>query len=422
MRILQISSGNFFSTYGGGQVYVKNIVDEFIRQQVKISVISFLDCNNITKKDYKGIDLYEANNNISEDELSELIKNINPSLIHAHSHKAIVCRIGKQLNIPVIVTAHHGGILCPAGTLLDCNDNICHKQVCFDNCHKCCLHNIRFGIYWYPFVKHLNEKSYIKLGKFLSGKPFVPFLTPIGSIALSIDNKIKEWTDIKRLSTCVIAPSNAIAKIMEINGLDKEKVHVIPHGIPLPENVPTFPSMENEIKFFYVGRICFVKGIHIMLEAFSHVDKKNIELHIIGGAGNKGEKRYMKYLIKKYKSDRRIIWHGKVEPDKVFDTIKDFHIQIHPTICMEIFGLNISESLAMNKPVLASRCGGAEMQITDGVNGWLVEPNSVEELKCKIEEILNTNLLGLKNNINKDVISIEEHCRTLMSLYEKVTY
>lgn len=31
MKVLQIASGDFFSTYGGGQVYVKNIVDEMRR-------------------------------------------------------------------------------------------------------------------------------------------------------------------------------------------------------------------------------------------------------------------------------------------------------------------------------------------------------------------------------------------------------
>lgn len=418
MKILQISSGNFFSTYGGGQVYVKNIVDEFVRQQKNISVISFLDGQTIEKKNYKGIDLYEVNNNISENELSELIKNINPSLIHAHSHKALVCRIGKLLNIPVIVTAHHGGILCPAGALLDCDDNICHRQVSYENCLKCCLRNIRSGIYWYPIVKHLNEKAYIKLGKFLNGKPFVPFVTPIGTTALLIDNKIKGWNDIKELSTCIIAPSYAIAQSMQENGLDKDKIYIIPHGIPLSDKVPSFPSLEDGIKFFYVGRICYVKGIHIMLEAFSLVDNSNIELHIIGGAGNKDEKRYMEHLVKKYKSDRRIIWHGKVEPDKVFDKIKDFHIQIHPTICMEIFGLNISESLAMNKPVLASRCGGAEMQITDGVNGWLVEPNSVEALKGKIEEVIsNINKINI-SLVTQSVISITNHINKLCNLYK----
>ena len=63
MRILQVASGNFFSTYGGGQVYVKNIVDEMIRQKCSLIVFSFLNnLDVIKKKDYKAIDLYEIGN------------------------------------------------------------------------------------------------------------------------------------------------------------------------------------------------------------------------------------------------------------------------------------------------------------------------------------------------------------------------
>lgn len=43
MNIVEIASGNFFSTYGGGQVYVKNIVDEMIRQRYPVQVISFVN-------------------------------------------------------------------------------------------------------------------------------------------------------------------------------------------------------------------------------------------------------------------------------------------------------------------------------------------------------------------------------------------
>lgn len=421
MNILFISSGNFFSTYGGGQVYVKNIVDEFIIQKINLSVISFVTGNKITKKVYNGVDLYETGNNITDQELYDLIYKINPSIIHAHSHKALVSKIGKSLNIPVVLTAHHGGILCPAGALLDSDDNICDKIVCHKNCLKCCLRNVRTGKYWYPFLQHFNKNQYIKLGQYLQSKPFVPFITPIGSAALSIENKIKQWNDIKNLSTCIIAPSNAIAEAMIRNGLDKEKIKIMPHGIPLPDNPPPFPEIKDKIKFFYVGRMCYVKGIHIMLKAFSQVKSKNIELHLIGGSGNKGEERYMDNLIKKYKYDERIIWHGKVAPDKVFDTIKDFHILLHSAIFLEVFGLNIAEALSMNKPVLASKCGGAEMQIKNGVNGWLVEPNNVGFLAKKIEMVINDGLNCIDVNFSKNVISIREHCKALYSLYEKVT-
>ena len=104
-KILQVASGNFFSTYGGGQVYVKNIVDEMIRQHCSLVVFSFLNnLDVIKKKDYKGIDLYEIGN-IEKEELQQLIQTIQPDIIHAHSQKALMCTIGQALHIPVIVTS-----------------------------------------------------------------------------------------------------------------------------------------------------------------------------------------------------------------------------------------------------------------------------------------------------------------------------
>lgn len=50
MKILQIASGDFFSTYGGGQIYVKNIVDEWIRRQQNVTVISFVSTSTGIKK------------------------------------------------------------------------------------------------------------------------------------------------------------------------------------------------------------------------------------------------------------------------------------------------------------------------------------------------------------------------------------
>ena len=423
MRILQIASGNFFSTYGGGQVYVKNIIDEMIRQQYSLQVISFVSKEgHIEKKQYKSIDLYEVGAEGTKD-LQQLIRQISPDIIHAHSHKAETVSIGKALHIPVIVTAHHGGIVCPAGTLLDSKDQICTQTVSHQHCLACCFRNIRSGKYWYPLMRLLPQKKYQQLGRGLSKLPFLPFITPIGQAALSIERKRMEWETIAEGCTRMIAPCCAISEAMQRNGLDKDKITILPHGIPLPASVPSFPPVINgKIKFFYVGRICYVKGLHILLQAFSSVNNPNIELHLIGGTGNKTERRYEHQLKKQYTSDPRIKWHGKVAPEQIFNTIKDFHVLVRPTICLEIFGLNIAESLAMGKPVLATRCGGAEMQIEEGVNGWLVEPNDVEELTQKIQEIaIHFNHHKPENSTSK-VISIQEHCKSLIRLYEEVTH
>ncbi|MFI3267760.1 MAG: glycosyltransferase family 4 protein [Rikenellaceae bacterium] len=417
MKILQICSGDLFSTYGGGQVYVKNIVDEFICQRIDVIVMSFVsnECD-VQCKNYKGIDLYEVSNDVSEHRLEQVVQIIKPDIIHAHSKKREIVEIGERLNIPVIVTAHHGGLLCPAGALLNSEDKICHDKLSQKGCLKCVLKNTKFGGSVYPIARIFPNKVALKIGNIFRKLPFIYVVTPIATAALNIKNKISEWETIAQKSRVLIAPSYAIQSSMILNGASQEKITVIKHGIPLPKSIERKP-LNNKIKFFFVGRISYVKGVHVLLEAFSKVESNNVKLYIVGGAGNKKEECYMRELQLKYCEDKRIEWIGKIEPEKLYETIGGYDIMVHPTICLEVFGLTISESITMGKPVLATRCGGAEMQIVEGVNGWLVAPNDVNEMKSRIETILKHGVIKIKDE--KSVISITQHCKTLYTLYEK---
>ncbi len=419
-RILHIASGDFFSTYGGGQVYVKNIVDEMLRQDMDVAVISTVGDEDRTEtKSYNGAKLTEIGNATVGLRLKEIISGLSPDVIHAHSRKAEICAIGQELNIPVVVTAHHGGILCPAGTRMRTDDTICHCTLSHKNCLPCTLRQIPGGMrFFYPAVKHLSEDRYLKIGEIISKRRFIPFVTPIGCAARNISNKTQEWKTVVENCTLMIAPCQEIADAMTINGLDKEKLRIIPHGIPLPDHRTQYPPIAGKIKFFCVGRICYIKGIHILLEAFQHIEAPNIELHIIGGAGNKREEKYMSRIRQRFKSDKRIIWHGKIAPDNVFETIKPFHISVSATVSPEAFGLNIAESLAMGKPALATRSGGSEQQITDGFNGWLVPTNNPIALANKIKEIISAPEKLAEMSANCNAISIKNHIKTLTEVYK----
>lgn len=424
MRILHISSGDFFSTYGGGQVYVKNVVDEMIHLRLDVGILSSVDNKkDIEKKDYNGIPIYEVAPDCTDETLIQIIQDFNPTIIHAHSRKAEVSAVARKLGIPVVVTAHHGGICCPAGTLMDIDNRICHKPINFKNCLHCELRNIRTGDKWYPFMKWFTEKSYIKLGAFLARQRFIPFITPVGSAAYYMYNHANKWNKICENADLVIAPCRAIEKSMILNRLDKQKVIIVPHGIPLPKDKPIFPSVENgKVKFFYVGRMSYIKGLHILLEAFHKIDSQAIELHLIGGTGNKNEMCYLSNLKNKYKKDNRIIWHGKVPSNDVYSITKDFHVACSPAIYLEVFGLNIAEALALGKPVLASHNGGADAQIIDGINGWLVPQNDVTAMKSKMEEIIRTPEKIAVMSRNCHAIDIKDHVTELLVQYKNLEY
>ena len=79
MRILHIASGDFFSSYGGGQVYVKNIVDTMIDMGMDIAIVSFTGNNkDIIEKQYRNARLLE----ISDTSILEHAINKILSLIH----------------------------------------------------------------------------------------------------------------------------------------------------------------------------------------------------------------------------------------------------------------------------------------------------------------------------------------------------
>ncbi len=418
-RLLIVSSGSFFSTFGGGQVYVKNLVDELVRQNI-YPVIVTPDPLPEDIRTYKGCQLETISNNATIDEIEKLLLRAKPNIVHAHGSKALFSKACNILNVRCIVTAHHGGILCPAGTLLNHRDKICRIKVNPTVCLPCVLKNIRGGRYSYPVLKLIPAGFKVKLGKVMEKLPFIYYFTPVLQAQLSIARKAAEWKSIYTHSTRIIAPSHAIAESMIRNECPKEKISVIPHGIPITEekllNHETKKGNQNRLKFFYVGRICHAKGVHIMLAAFSQIEA-TAELHIIGGAGNKAEQRYMDKLRKRYKDNDQIFWYGKVEPPQINRMINQYDIMVHPSICLEVFGLNIAEALALSKPVIATRCGGAEMQIKDGVNGWLVEPNNVESLKNIFVDII-TNKKSVLPGFEQEVCSIETHVSALKNCYE----
>jgi glycosyltransferase involved in cell wall biosynthesis len=422
MKLLIIASDDFFSSYGGGQIYVKNLVDEFIRQGIYPSIATPNKQKKV-KSEYKGCQLYFFNTDALQSELKKLLWEINPAIVHAHGYKASFTNTCSTIGVPCIVTAHHGGILCPAGTLLNYHNQICHKPASNRDCLPCVLKNIRGGIVSLPILQMVPLSLRWWFGRLLKRLPFIPYLTPVGQTSFSIKNKKKEWETIYKKATQLIAPSHAIAQSMILNGAAKKKITVIPHGIPLQKsnrfNIPIISKPAKPIRFFFVGRICHVKGVHILLKAF-HLIHNNAELHIIGGTGNKTEGRYRNSLKKKYKFNSHIVWHGKIDHNKVEKLMAQFDIMVHPTISMEVFGLNISEALAMGKFVIATRCGGAEMQIKNGVNGWLVAPNDINALSSAMKKIFNgLHLLNRRGGQESTVFSVESHCNELQNLYRK---
>lgn len=414
MKICIVTDGALSSTYGGGQVYCRNIINEFSIQSLKLNlqiiVISSEPVGNDIFPDYyKGIPIYKG---ITEEEIEDILIKEKPNIVHANGNYQIAARVCKRLFIKSIITIHDSRWLCPNVTYLDPNEKLCSQKTSVKQCLKCELKQIRFGQFAYPFVKSIPIHKYIEIGKHFEHKPFIWYLSPILEAALKVQRKIDLWNEIITTADAVIAISNRMVKMSLLNGLTDKKLFLVHNGTPL-QSLIEYPKNTSILKFYYTGRICYSKGIHILTKAFHQINNNNIELHLIGSGDSYREK-----LKKRYKKDPRIIWHDEVNHNDINQYTKDMHVFVHPSIANETCSLSILEALSAGKFVIATKCGGPEDLIKEDINGWLVNPNDIIQLQSKIIQYINHPIAP------KDIIfnNITDHIQQLVEVYSKVVY
>jgi len=159
------------------------------------------------------------------------------------------------------------------------------------------------------------------------------------------------------------------------------KIYMINHGIKIKENVQ--PKNGTAKNFMYLGRLHKSKGIDLVIRAFKKVKKKDIALHIVG------EGAFLNELKKIASDDKRIIFHGfvdSIELEKMFNMCS---YGIVPSLWQEVFGMITIEFMSSGLPVLGSNKGATPELVQDGINGFIFDPHSEDDLYQIIEKIIS---------------------------------
>ncbi len=89
-----------------------------------------------------------------------------------------------------------------------------------------------------------------------------------------------------------------------------------------------------------------------------------------------------------------------------------------PSIWLENAPLVIQEAFLSKTPVIASRIGGIPELVTDGINGLLLNPGDIKDLKEKIEYIIrNPEVIKKFKESIPEVKSIEENAKEMEEIY-----
>lgn len=131
------------------------------------------------------------------------------------------------------------------------------------------------------------------------------------------------------------------------------------------------------IVFISTSRLTPRKGIDKLIEAFAVAVKKSvvpIELRLIGEGEQRGllEERAEALGVKD-----QVKFLGRVEHDQIPATYQEAHVFVLPSK-NEGMSNSALEALASGLPLIVSGTGGMQELVTEGVNGYFIDPDNTE--------------------------------------------
>lgn len=122
--------------------------------------------------------------------------------------------------------------------------------------------------------------------------------------------------------------------------------------------------------YLFIGRIEQIKGIGLLIDAFSNLPQFELK---VAGTGSELEQM-------KRKATGNVEFLGYVKRERLSEIIKGAKAVIVASQWYETFGMIIAEAYSAGKPVIAGNIGNIASLVEEGCTGFLFKYNSSEAL------------------------------------------
>lgn len=178
------------------------------------------------------------------------------------------------------------------------------------------------------------------------------------------------------------------SQIKKIYRKYSNKFKEIPFSIDTKEFKPLENIQKENIVLFVGGldKAHYFKGVDILIRAISQIKNTNWKLKIIG----QGElQKDLINLTNNLKIDNKTQFIGKISKGELIKNYQTAKVLVLPSInSNEAFGIVLIEAMSCGTPVIASNLPGVRTVFEDQKSGLLIEPKNIEDLRNKIELIL----------------------------------
>lgn len=136
-----------------------------------------------------------------------------------------------------------------------------------------------------------------------------------------------------------------------------------------------------------IGRLCAQKGQLLLIEAAALLARDGIDFELVF-AGDGEMREPIEAAVQRHGLHGRVRILGWVDSDTVRTQLLEARALVLPSFA-EGLPVVIMEAMAVGRPVVTTRIAGIPELVREGVDGWLVPPGDVEQLKLAMAACLS---------------------------------
>jgi glycosyltransferase involved in cell wall biosynthesis len=227
-----------------------------------------------------------------------------------------------------------------------------------------------------------------------------------------IEKELKEYAE----ADYITIPSLFVKRTFLEKGIPESKLIHVPYGVDLSV-FHQIPKEDNVFRVIFGGGICFRKGVHYLLQAFSELNLPNSELLLLGSVSEE-----MTPFLEKYKGHyKQMSYRPILELHKWYSQGSVF---VMPSL-EEGLAMVQPQAMACGLPIITTTNSGAEDIVRDGKDGFIIPIRDVEKLKEKILFMYNNpEICKQMGQSAKERVSSgftwDDYGRKIVSEYERI--
>ena len=318
-----------------------------------------------------------------------LISDFQPDIIHIHNiyHQISpsILSVAKREKIPVVMHLHDYKLICPNYKLFT-GGKICKR--------------CRGGKYYNCLFNKCLKDSYLKSFG--------------GTLEMYFHHNI--WRIYEKGIKLFIAPSQFMKKTVEEFYWPAEKIICLHNFFNAQtENGRQDSQVNTGSYLLYFGRLSEEKGVSVLIEALAKTEE-NLKIAGVGPEENK-----LKDLSSRLGLTTRVEFLGFKTGEALENLIINAKAIIIPSVWFENMPLNMLESLAHQKVVIASDIGGIPEIIKDNKTGFLFTPGDVSDLtkKIKLLKEVEADLIGKNAKEAVKNLNVRAHVQEIIKIYQQ---